>query len=186
MAQLIKQEFRQRNLASIRHQKEEDAVYKSRVILGKLLALEVFRSAKTIMSYVSFQGEVDTLAIIAEALKLGKRIAVPIVRKETKNIIPVLIEKLSDCTPGSYGILEPRFDIAKMLLPEDLDLVIVPGVAFDTRGNRLGRGAGYYDRFLSGLPAATPVIGLGFDFQITAAIPGLERHDRPVTTVLTN
>lgn len=184
VAQLTKQELRKRTLDLIKHQKEEDSFHKSRVICNKLLELPVFRSAKTVMFYISFQGEVNTFPMIAEAFRLNKCVAVPLIRKETRQLIPVVIEAVHDLVPGSYGIPEPARN-APRLQPEDLDLVVVPGVAFDAAGNRLGRGAGYYDRFLSLLPSTTPVIGVGYDFQLTPAIPGLEPHDRRVTTVLT-
>ncbi len=186
VAQPTKQEFRQRILDLIKHQKEEDAFFKSRVICSKLLSLPVFQSAKTIMFYVSFRGEVNTLPMMEKAIELKKRVAVPVVRKEERYLIPVEIHTLREFVPGPYGIPEPPFDAAQALRPEDLDLVVVPGVAFDHAGNRLGRGAGYYDRFLSVLPSATPTVGLGYDLQIVPVIPGLEPHDRRVTTVLTN
>jgi 5-formyltetrahydrofolate cyclo-ligase len=68
----------------------------------------------------------------------------------------------------------------------ELDLVVVPGVAFDRQNNRLGRGAGFYDRFLFELPSTTPTISLAYDLQIVDALLGLEPHDRPVTQVVTN
>jgi len=96
----------------------------------------------------------------------------------------VVIEDIKDLVPGAYGIPEPR-DNANVLRAQDLDLIVVPGVAFDRAGNRLGRGAGYYDRFLSLLPSTTPCVGLGYDFQVVSSLPNLEPHDRRVTVVLT-
>ena len=68
----------------------------------------------------------------------------------------------------------------------NIELVVVPGVAFDRRNFRLGRGGGYYDRFLAKIPSHTPTIGLAFDFQMIDALPEKETHDRPVSLVLTN
>ena len=186
MAPLTKQELRQRILDHIKLQKEEDAFIKSRVICSKLLSLPVFQQAQTIMFYVSVRGEVNTFPMMEKAIEFKKRVDVPVIRKETRHLIPVEITSLRELIPGPYGIPEPPFDEAHALRPEDLDLVLVPGVAFDHAGNRLGRGAGYYDRFLSALPSTTPVLGLGYDLQIVPGIPGLEPHDRRVTTVLTN
>jgi 5-formyltetrahydrofolate cyclo-ligase len=186
VVQPSKQELRQRILDLIKTQKEEDAFRKSRVILDKLLALPVFMSAKTILFYASFRGEVDTFAPMDKAIELKKRVAVPLVHKETKNIIPMLIRSPKELHRGAYGIPEPAFSAERALDAGELDLVIVPGIAFDQKRNRLGRGAGYYDRFLSNLPATIPTLGLAYDFQVVAAIPGLEPHDRPVTQVLTN
>jgi len=186
VAQLTKQEFRQRILDLIKHQKEEDAFSKSGIICSKLLSLAVFQQAQTIMFYSSVRGEVNTFPMMVKAIELKKRVAVPLVQKENKNLIPVVIQTIGDLVPGAYGIPEPPFNAAQVLRPEDLDLVVVPGVAFDPAGNRLGRGAGYYDRFLSALPHTTPTIGLGYDFQCVPALPGLEPHDIRLMTVLTN
>ena len=184
--QQTKQEIRQKILDLIHHQREEHAVLKSQIIFGKLLALPAFQKAKTILFYCSFNGEVDTFPMMEKAIGLKKKVAVPFVKKETKQIIVMLIESIEDLVPGSYGIPEPRYDAAKALRPADLDLVLVPGVAFDKANNRLGRGAGYYDRFLSELPSTVPTVGLAYDFQLVPALPGLEPHDRPVAHVLTN
>jgi len=76
--------------------------------------------------------------------------------------------------------------VARQVRPSDIDLVIVPGVAFDADKNRLGRGGGYYDRFLSTLPAATPTIGLAFDFQFIPAVPHHAGRDIAVSRVIVN
>ena len=106
--------------------------------------------------------------MIAQAKKLGKLIAVP-VSGFRRTIRPCIWDTRARLEKGRYGILEPaqkRFCGIKAL-----DLVIVPGVAFDRRGNRLGRGKGYYDSFLQKLPNDTPSIGLAFDFQILPILP---------------
>jgi 5-formyltetrahydrofolate cyclo-ligase len=181
-----KQELRQLILDRIKAQKEEVAVLKSRIIREKLMALPVFKRARTILCYASFKGEVDTFALMQCAMDLNKRVVLPVIRKEEQHIIPVLIESLKELKAGSFGILEPA-DVPQRRLPADeLDLVVVPGVAFDRQNNRLGRGAGYYDRFLSALPVTTPTIGLAYDFQVVDALAGIEVHDRPVSFVISN
>lgn len=185
-AQETKQELRKRVLDLINNHKEEDALRKSRVICDKLLLLPVFQQAKVILFYCSFKGEVNTFPMMEKAIELKKQVAVPVVQKENKQIAAMLIESTKELVAGSYGIPEPRLDAAKVLVPKDLDLVITPGVAFDRANNRLGRGAGYYDRFLAGLPSTIPTVGLAYDFQLVQSLPGLEPHDRPVTMVLTN
>ncbi len=91
-------------------------------------------------------------------------------------MIPTAIDSLKDLTSGSYGILEPKLSKAKALDINAIDAVIVPGLAFDKSKHRLGRGAGYYDRFLSSLNDRTATIGIAFDFQITQRLP-VEQHD---------
>ncbi len=181
-----KQELRQLILDLIKGQKEEVRLFKSRVIFEKMTALPVFKSAGTILFYASFRGEVDTFALMQKAMELKKRVALPLVRKEEQCIVPMLIKSLTELKAGSYGIPEPPDVPQKRLNADELDLVVVPGVAFDRRNNRLGRGAGYYDRFLLELPSATPTIALAYDLQVVDALPGLEPHDRPVKFVITN
>ncbi len=182
----VKQELRQRILDRIKEQKEEIALSKSRIIFAKVIALPVFQSARTILFYASFRGEVDTFALMREAMVLNKRVALPLIRKEEQRIVPMLIKTLSGLRPGPYGIMTPEDEPRDRVDAAELDLVVVPGVAFDRRHNRLGRGAGYYDRFLSGLSATTPTIGLAYDLQVVDAITGIEAHDRPVTYLVTN
>ncbi|NTV30270.1 MAG: 5-formyltetrahydrofolate cyclo-ligase [Candidatus Omnitrophica bacterium] len=181
-----KQELRQAILDRILNQKEDEASFKSRVIGEKLLALPVFQKAKTILLYASIRGEVDTFAVIKAALALGKRVALPVVMKEQSRIIPVAVSSVRQLRKGAYGILEPDARGTGEVPLQEIDLVVVPGVVFDTSNNRLGRGAGYYDRLLAKLPPQTPTVGLAFDCQIVDVIPGLEPHDRPVTQVLSN
>ncbi len=181
-----KQELRQIILDSIKVQKEDIALFKSRVITEKVSGLPVFQRARTILFYASFRGEVDTFALMHKAMELKKRIALPLVKKEEQRIVPVLIKSLNELRAGSYGIPEPPDVPQNRLSADELDLVVVPGVAFDRHNNRLGRGAGYYDRFLLDLPSATPTIALAYDLQVVDALPGLEPHDRPVKFVITN
>lgn len=182
-----KQEMRRHILDLIKSQKEEVALIKNRSIFEKFLTLPVFVSARTILFYVSFKGEVDTFAMMDKAIELGKMVAVPCLVKEEKKIIPVVIASTKELKTGAYGIPEPNKDNSPGRLSlEEIDLVVVPGLAFDRLGNRLGRGAGYYDRLISTLPFSTPTIGLAYDLQIVGVIPSLEAHDKPVTIVLSN
>ena len=125
--------------------------------------------------------------MIDEALKSGKKVVVPRVVSETKEIIASEIDDAKkDLELGPYGIYHPRKDVRLEEIPlEEIDLVIVPGVAFDEENNRLGRGEGYYDRFLKKLPDRIPTIGLCFDFQRINYLPK-DSHDIPVSKVITN
>lgn len=181
-----KQALRQSIQKFINQQKEEEASHCGRVILDKFLALPVFEKAGVILFYASMKGEVDTFAMITRALELKKRVVLPLVQKEIKAIIPLEIKALSELRKGSYGIDEPCFSPDRVVNTDEIDLVVVPAVAFDAKNNRLGRGAGYYDRFLAELPATTPTVGLAFSFQVVPLIPGIEAHDRPVSMVITD
>ena len=186
MATQSKQELRQLILDLIKGQKEDVRLFKSRVIFEKVTALPVFKSARTILFYASFRGEVDTFALMQRAMELKKRVALPLIRKEEQQIVPMLIESLTELETGPYGIQSPVDVPQNRLNADELDLVVVPGVAFDRCNNRLGRGAGYYDRFLADLPATIPSIGLAYDLQVVDVLWGIESHDLPVTLVITN
>jgi len=107
---------------------------------------------------------------VEEGLKKGKRMYVPRVDWAQKRIQAIEVHSLIELQPGAYGIAEPPLDEKKVGRPEDLDLVIVPGLGFDLRGARLGRGEGYFDRFLKQARRAYK-IGLAFECQIVAEIP---------------
>ena len=166
--QLTKAQIRSKIFLKLKTQKEEDRLRKSRLIENKLLKSSFFKKAKIVMFYISFGAEVDTREMIKQAKKLGKLIAVPVCGLRN-TIRPCMWDDRQRLEKGRYGISEP---MQKQFCDiEALDLVIVPGVAFDRRGNRLGRGKGYYDRFLDRLPKDTPSIGLAFDFQILPNLP---------------
>ena len=135
---LTKAQIRSKILLALKTQKEEDRNRKSKVIQDKLLRNKVFKKAKIVMFYIAFGGEVNTEEMIREAKKIGKRICVPVCRKDKETMQPAILKDHAKLKKGPYGVLEP---VAETLVnPEDLDLIIVPGLAFDIRGNRLGRG----------------------------------------------
>ena len=186
MTDTLKKNIRTRVLTLLRNQKEEDRLKKSLVILGKLFKTPEFVKAKSILFYASFDAEVETFEMIKQAKQLGKRIALPITLMREKRIVPLGIENCEeDLELGPYGIKQPRYDKTRCISVEEIDLVVVPGVAFDKNNNRLGRGAGYYDRFLASLPQEIPTIGLAFDFQLVPRLPH-QAHDRPVSRVIVN
>jgi len=182
----LKNNLRQRILNILRSQKKEDILKKSKIIQEKLFAREEFQKAKVILFYASFDGEVETLEMMKQAQKLGKKIALPMILKEKKKLIPALIEDFDTLVKGAYGICCPARESSCILDVEEIDLAIVPGVAFDKNNNRLGRGQGYYDRFLSELSDTIPTIGLAFDFQLVEKLPQQQKHDVPVKKVITN
>ena len=158
---------------------------KSRQIEQKLFNLQAFQEAQTILFYASLPGEVDTLAMITKALELKKRILVPRVMPDQRQMIPTQITTLADLKDGVYSIPQPSRNSSKEIPVEEIEAVIVPGLAFDQANNRLGRGKGYYDRFLSKLSKNTASIGLAFDFQLIDRLP-TEEHDVPLTYIIAN
>ncbi len=187
MNQRLKQDLRKRILTLLRQQQENDRLAKSRQILAKLLQQQVFIKSSTVLFYAAFDGEVDTFDMIKEAQRLNKVIGLPKIIREERRLVPLRVDALeTEVLDGLYGIKEPKDSVHARLLPEAIDLVVVPGIAFDKKNNRLGRGGGYYDRFLGSLPEHIPTIGLAFDFQIVDVLPSIEVHDIPVTSVLVN
>lgn len=166
---LTKQQIRSKILLKLKTQKEENREKKSNLIKEKLFRSKEFIKAKRVMFYVAFDGEVNTENMIKEAKKLGKIVAVPVCVRASTKIRPCLLSDGARLKRGPYGAWEPV--IKKPVKLEDLDLVIVPGVAFDREGNRLGRGKGCYDALLKKLPHDIVSIGLAFDFQILPDIP---------------
>lgn len=159
---------------------------KSEVIRQKLLSERFFRDAHVVMFYVSAPEEVDTHRMIDEALKSGKRVVVPYCVKQTRDIIASeLRDPASELESGVYGIYQPKKSALREIPLGEIDLVIVPGVAFDQKNGRLGRGKGYYDRFLKKLDPRTLTVGICFDFQYVNTLPS-ESHDSPVHKVITN
>ena len=182
-----KKSLREKILTLLRNHKEEERLAKGRIIFDKLFRLPEFRKALTVLFYFPFNGEVNTVEMIKQAQKLGKKIGLPRIVRDKKRIIPNMIHSLEEgLEAGPYGIQQPKKNRSQSLRLENLDMVIVPGVAFDKHNNRLGRGGGYYDRFLKSLPPSIPSVGLAFDFQIIDHLPQQEKHDVPVSKVVVN
>ena len=108
----------------------------------------LYTKAKIILTYVSTQDEVDTRALIMHSLDIGKTVAVPVCDYQKREMVFIKIDSISDLTICKKGIYEPLFDENKVLLDFNDSLCIVPGIAFDINGNRIGYGGGFYDKFL--------------------------------------
>ena len=167
----------------LQKQKEVERLIKSFYIKEKLFDLVEFIKATIILFYLSFDGEVETWRMIEKAISLGKKVAVPFIDRRSKKLIPAMI---ADCglslVGGPYGIYEPRH---RRIVPTSMiDLIVVPALAFDLSGNRIGRGKGYYDRFLHSLSRPVPTVGLAFDFQVSTRLTCLEPYDFRVDRVL--
>lgn len=157
----------------------------SRDIINKILTLDKFKEAKCVMSYISIKDEVETSELLKSCLSMGKRLCVPYIDLENKGIMySVEITDIeSQLSVGTYGILEPK-DISKKVEVSEVDFIIIPGIAFDLAKRRLGRGAGYYDRYLEGILPKTVKCALCFDHQIVERVP-FEEHDKRMDIILT-
>ncbi len=156
---------------------------KDRLIMDKLFSTKDFEKAKKILFYYSVKGEVGTDKMIRESMKMGKKILFPVTDTVNRSLsISEINDMDKDLTPGPYGIPEPSYPV--IVPPGDLDIVIIPGVAFDKKGNRLGYGMGFYDRFLSDIHKKIPVIALAYEFQMVDKIPH-EETDVKVQKIIT-
>lgn len=146
------------------------------------LALPEFRSATAVGIYAPIHNEVMTGLIRDGALSSGKRLCYPAV---TGNELEFRrVEAAIDLVPGAFGILEPT-PKCPVCPPNTIDLVLVPGVAFDLFGRRIGYGKGYYDRTLHSLEGNGRLVGLCFDFQLVEKISG-EPHDVLMDVIITD
>ena len=181
----MKHKIRHHIRQKIKSYSELEKSEKSAIIKARLFNEEEFKKAKIVMFYVSLKDEVNTLSMIDEAVRAGKKVCVPVILKEEKRLIAGEIRNRSeDLERQHFGIYQPMEGHVKEVPLENIDLVIVPGVAFDKSNMRLGRGHGYYDRFLSGIPNSAKTIGLAFDFQVVEDLPK-DSHDIPVWKTIT-
>ncbi len=156
----------------------------SQAIAARIMALPAYGAARSLLLTLPFRSEWDTRALAAAALAAGKRVVVPRVDATARVLsLHAILSLDADVSPGYRGIPEPRAAVPRVA-PDDVDLAIVPGVAFDARGRRLGYGGGYYDRLLPLLREAVPRIAGAFDVQVVDVVPAA-RHDLVVDTIVT-
>ncbi|HSW35857.1 MAG TPA: 5-formyltetrahydrofolate cyclo-ligase [Candidatus Limnocylindrales bacterium] len=163
----------------------EEIKDKSSSIGRNLMSLPAYQNARTMMFFISFGSEVYTRSMVEESIKQGIQTLAPKAVPETRELIPSkIIDWDGDLKPGAYGIPEPRAETLRPVDPAAIDLLIVPGVAFDLEGNRLGYGGGYYDRFFPLLRSKVPLVALAFELQILPQVP-MEKWDRKVDYIIT-
>ena len=183
-----KSRLRTEMLEKLKSFSEAKRAKQNQILTEKFLALPEFEQAQTIGFFASEPFEASTSKMIDESLKLGKRVGLPrvepppapLVRGEERNLTFHEIKSLNELRPGCFGINCPMETTPKILLVE-IDLLVVPGLAFDASGNRLGRGGGYFDRVLKKFSGVS--VGLAFDFQVIEKVP-MEEWDRKVLEVL--
>lgn len=161
---------------------------KSQSILKGLTLLDSYQKAGIVMCYMDFRNEVMTSKIIENCLELGKRTVIPcsVVTPEGHAGLRIYEIKDPGCDvcPGKYGILEPDSKKLDEIRPEEIDMVLVPGVVFDINRFRVGYGAGYYDRFLKTVRKDCFKAGLAFDLQVVEEVPA-GSHDIRMDVVVT-
>jgi 5-formyltetrahydrofolate cyclo-ligase len=162
---------------------------RSAAVAERLCSLKEYMNAATIMAYISVRNEVGTDFFIKRCMLDGKTVAIP----KVENRMPpeagmlaayVIKEPGKDLTDGFKGIPEPDASVLKRLDPKEIDMVVVPGIAFDYRRYRIGYGAGFYDRFLPELRPDCLKVGLAYEIQVVEMIPAAD-HDMRMDLVVT-
>ncbi len=161
----------------------------SQVVQRSFMDTPEFSQSKKLALYASCRNEVGTYDILTEAIRLGKEVCFPrtIVKvkdkKEGSRIAFFKVGSRDELVPGCYDIPEPPVDAGREYLPDEFDLIVVPGIAFDMKGTRLGYGKGYYDRALARVKC--PVVAIAFNAQILKIDLPCEPHDVGVDMIVT-
>ncbi len=158
---------------------------KSHKIFLNLVKTMEFLDSQNIMFYVATRSEVQTEEMIKASIKMGKQIFIPIILTDCIDLAPSrLIDFDRELEKGKKGILEPKKEYQRLFQLKNIDLIVLPGIAFDPSGNRIGRGLGYYDNFLKKVSPSTKLTALAFEMQIINRLPSQE-NDIPVHKIIT-
>ena len=169
----------QRTVARLTEKERKD---KEEAIGERLFSLDEFQRSQLIMFFAGMADEVDTRNMLARALSEGKTVALPKTFVRTGSLQAFEIKSLAELRPGTYGILEPPETVS--IASVDIDFIVVPARAYDRKGNRLGRGKGFYDRFLAQKDLTALRCGLAFDCQIFSHLAH-SQFDEPVDIIIT-
>ncbi|WP_165064290.1 5-formyltetrahydrofolate cyclo-ligase [Paludisphaera rhizosphaerae] len=180
-----KRRLRVETISAVLNLSESDRAEQERRILDRVIEIPSYQAAESVLLYIkAFPEEIDTAPLLSDALKSGKRLVCPRVDRASRGmVLHAISDPAVDLRAGTLGIPEPRPD-APDIAPESIEWVLAPGVAFDARCNRVGRGAGHYDRLLPKLRKGVEVWAAAFDVQILDALP-VEPHDAPLNGVVT-
>jgi 5-formyltetrahydrofolate cyclo-ligase len=179
-----KKELRQQLLSRLLSLTESEARRRSNNVGENLSNLPIYKKAKVIAVYYPLRGEVDILEMIRKDIA-GKRFCFPVMELAEKRLRFFEVNNLdADFVQGPFGVREPDTEKTKAVDIGEIDMVIVPGIAFDRQHNRLGRGVGFYDRFLETLTHSTAKIGIAFEFQLLDDLPIHLQHDRKVDLIV--
>ncbi len=166
-----KKELRQQLLERLLSLTKEEIKRRSKNVEEKISTLPIYKQAKVIMAYYPLRGEVDILKMIRKALGY-KRFCFPVVDLKAKNLRTFEVTDLDkDFVLGPFGVRQPCTQKTREVDIREIDMVIVPGLSFDYSKYRLGRGGGFYDRFLKNITSPTKKIGIAFEFQILENLP---------------
>lgn len=181
---LEKKELRKRILTMRDSLTKDEWAKKSKAIFEHFFTLREISTAQNIFIFINFRSEVDTKPIIERLLEMGKNVIVPYTDIPNKRLQLFYLNDFKELIEGSYGILEPNPSTAKEAKLKDVDLVVVPGSAFDTKGGRMGYGGGFYDRLLPYIKSGVKTVAIAFELQIVEQVP-MGYYDRRVDIIVT-
>ncbi|MDW5299480.1 MAG: 5-formyltetrahydrofolate cyclo-ligase [Sedimentibacter sp.] len=180
-----KKELRNKILNIRNNMEKEDVLKKSNVILNKIVSSEIYKNSRTVFIYMDFKNEVITSQLINQMLKEKKRVVIPYTDIINTVIIPSEIKSMENyLTLSKFGYYEPIFEKIVPVNPQEFDLVVVPGVAFDKNLNRVGFGKGYYDKILKNIRTDAQIVAIAYEFQVLDEIP-CEEHDIKMDKIIT-
>lgn len=172
-----KREITSKIVSKIEAFSEETLGGKQQAVEDRLFEFANFLEAGITLFYITRSAEVSTINIIKRALADGKKVALPLVdREENKTTIFKIDNPDKDLVKNSDGILEPNPKRCKALLLDQVDIAIVPGIAFDEKGGRIGIVDNFYDKFIAKLPVTTRKVALAFEEQVVSAVPADSRN----------
>lgn len=181
----MKENLRKQILFKRNQLSPEDVHRLSKSIVSLLVDLNEYKQANSIMLYLDFKNEVKTDGLIRRILSENKRALIPVTNPTDYSlVVSELKDPAKDLFPAKFGLREPNETTLRPVSPDAIDLVLVPGLVFDSKGYRIGFGAGYYDRFLPSLRPDVPLISMLFEFQLVEHVPN-EPYDVPVHLLVT-
>ncbi len=179
----MKEIARLKNLSKRNSLSKKQVEEKSNAIQKLVEELPEFKKANCIMLYYGVSNEVETKGLIEKALALGKRVSLPATNFKKRAMVPREIHSLKELEETIQGLFEPKTQ--KHVEAKEIDLIIIPGVAFDKTGSRIGRGMGFYDSLLRKTSTKIPLVGLCFEENLEEKVP-IESHDVKMNIVVTD
>lgn len=162
----------------------EEVMEKSAIIQKMVVDLPIYRNSKTIGLYANFNNEVSTSLIFDDSVKEGKKVLFPCIVEEKKELVFTPVQGWDEFRQGPFGIMAPAYGKNGKSYIGDVELLFIPGVAYDLKGGRLGYGGGFYDRSLGNLIKRPFITALAYEFQIVDEVP-VSRHDIRVDAIIT-
>lgn len=163
---------------------QDEMMEKSSVIQTRVLGLSAYKESEVIWLYASFNNEVSTAVFFDQAIKDGKKVLFPRIKKLEKELEFIPVRRMEELALGPYGILSPSYGEDDADSIRETGFLVIPGVAYDLKGGRLGYGGGFYDKYLHKIERKPFIAALAYEFQVLDDIP-MQPHDVRVDAIIT-